>query len=298
MSKIKDMLRSVIFNTPPLFQLFLSLKFGVEQALVRGQHHASSDHPSIIHFSLNKAATQFTKGLLKEAARANQITPVHINEYAFFTEFPYLTSLTAEEMVNYQHVFQPRGYLYSAFGGLVPGIPDLEKFKVVLMIRDPRDILVSWYFSIAFSHSIPPRSSNRHQEYIQHREAARKMSIDEHVISQSERVYTILDRYKTQLVDPYPHVYLTSYEEMSADFSRWLERLLAACELEISDRQFDRFVARNEAVQPQEEDKSRHIRKGKPGDYREKLQPETIAYLNEKFSPLLDAYEGVLNPGN
>lgn len=296
MSEVKDFFRSIIYNTPILLRLFIKWRFGIERELIAGKHRTQNQHPSIIHFSLNKAATQFTKGLLRVVARANGMTPVKINGYAFFTEFPYLTSLNAEEMKDYQHIFKPEGYLYSAFGGFVPGIPGLERYKVILMVRDPRDVLVSWYYSIAYSHSIPPKTSNRHEEYLHQREAARKMTIDEHVISQSDRVFTILNRYKTMLYEPYPNVYLTSYEEMTADFQGWLQNLLDACDLEINGRLFDRLLAQNEALQPKEEDKTKHIRKGKPGDYRDKLQPETIRYLNDKFSPILDTYAAVLNP--
>lgn len=294
--KIKDKLKSIVFNTPVLFRLFLKHRFGVEQQLINGNHETKSTHPSIIHFSLNKAATQFTKKLLKQSALENGITAVHINEYAFFTEFPYLTGLTEEEMASYQHIFKPRGYLYSAFGGFVPGIPNLDKYKVVLMIRDPRDILVSWYYSIAYSHSIPPETSNRHDEYVEHRISARELTVDEHVVSQSERVFDILHRYRELLVKQYPHVFVTSYEEMTTDFEGWLRRLLEACDLQISESLFERFIAYNRKIQPPDENKYQHIRKGKPGDYLEKLNPDTIAYLNEKFSPILAAFEDELNP--
>lgn len=296
MEKLEDFLKSIVFNTPVLFNLFLKRRFGVEQQLIDGRHATENTHPSIIHFSLNKAATQFSKKLLKQAAMENGMTPVHINEYAFFTEFPYLTGLSEEEMVSYQHIFKPRGYLYSAFGGFVPGIPNLDEYKVVLMIRDPRDILVSWYFSIAYSHSIPPETSNRHDEYIEHRASAQDMTVDEHVLSQSERVFDILQRYQRLLVQDHPHVYVTSYEEMTTDFEGWLRRLLAACDLQISESLFERFIAYNRKIQPSDENKYQHIRKGKPGDYLEKLEPDTIAYLNDKFSPILADFQDVLKP--
>jgi len=294
--KIKDYLKSIVFNTPVLFNLFLKHRFGVEQRLIDGSHVTENTHPSVIHFSLNKAATQFTKKLLVQAAAEHGMTPVHINEYAFFTEFPYLTGLSEEGMVSYRHIFQPRGYLYSAFGGFVPGIPNLEEYKVVLMIRDPRDILVSWYYSIAYSHSIPPETSNRHNEYVEHRASARDMTVDEHVLSQSDRVFDILQRYQKLLVEEYPHVFVTSYEEMTTDFEAWLHRLFYACDLQVSDSMFDRFIAYNRKIQPSDENKYQHIRKGKPGDYLDKLKPDTITALNDKFSSLLAAFQDVLNP--
>jgi hypothetical protein len=295
LSKIKNTAKRLVLKSPILIHLFLRRRFNVELKLIAGKHRNDNPHPSIIHFSLNKAATQYTKKILRETVIENGMVPVHINEYAFYTKFPYLTGLRADKKVNFSHIFKPHGYFYSAFGGFVKGISELEKYKVILMVRDPRDILVSWYYSIAFSHSIPPVTSNRHEEYIRKRKNAQEIKIDDHVISESDRVFNILDRYQTELLDQYPHVYLTSYEKMTSNFEGWLKGILDACELEINSQNFLKLVEENKQLQPKEEDIYKHIRKGKPGDYLDKLQPETIEYLNIKFSPILDTFHDVLN---
>jgi hypothetical protein len=291
---LKEQIKRLIFNNPVLFRLFLRQKFPNELRLIKGRPVSAGEHPSIIHFSLNKAATQHTKSLLRRMAKSNGLVPIHINEYAFFTEFPYLTSLSEEQMAEYKHIFRPKGFLYSAFGGFVRGIDHLKQYKVLLMVRDPRDVLVSWYYSLAFSHSIPPETSDRHEEYLENRKSAREMTIDEHVLAGSDRVYTILDTYRKELLEPYPHVTLTSYEEMTSDYETWLRKILDACQLTISDAMFQELLEENRRLQPKKENKHQHIRKGKPGDYRDKLQPETIAELNTKFKPIFAAYQDVL----
>jgi len=293
--KIKKYAKQLFLKSPFLIHLFLRRRFNVELKLIAGRHKNNSSHPSIIHFSLNKAATQYTKKILRGCVIENGMVPVHINEYAFYSKFPYLTGLKTDKMVEFSHIFKPDGYFYSAFGGFVPGISEMDKYKVILMVRDPRDILVSWYYSIAFSHSIPPITSNRHEEYIRKRENAQEITIDDHVISESDRVFNILKRYQTELLVLYPHVYLTSYEKMTSNFEGWLKGLLDACELEISSQTFQKLIEDNIRVQPKEENIYKHIRKGKPGDYLDKLQPATIEYLNNKFSPIFEIYHDVLN---
>ena len=293
--KIKKFAKQLLLKSPFLIHLFLRRRFNVELKLIAGKHKNKNLHSSIIHFSLNKAATQYTKKILRECAVENGMVPVHINEYAFYTKFPYLTGLSTDRMVEFSHIFKPNGYFYSAFGGFVPGISEMDRYKVILMVRDPRDILVSWYYSIAFSHSIPPITSNRHEEYIRKRKKAQEITIDEHVLSESDRVFNILNRYQVDLLDLYPHVYLTSYEKMTSNFEGWLKDLLVACELEISSKTFQKLVEDNKQAQPKEENIYKHIRKGKPGDYLDKLQPETIEYLNNKFSPIFEIYHDVLN---
>ena len=295
LSKINKKLKALVHKTPILLNFFLRRRFKVEIQLMKGKHKNENSHPSIIHFSLNKAATQHVKKVLNRCATKNGIVPVHINEYAFYTKHPYLTGLNAEQMRDYHHLFKPTGYLYSAFGGFVQGIPELQKYKVILMVRDPRDLVVSSYYSISYSHSTPPKSSSRYQIFSQRRQAAAQMTIDEYAISESQRFFTILSRYKTLLLDRYPHVYLTSYEEMTSDYKKWLKDLLNACDLNISDALFQTLITENQRLQPKKEDIHQHIRKGKPGDHKDKLNPETIAYLNEKFSSLFESFADVWN---
>lgn len=291
LKKIKRAARSTLHQTPWLLNLYLRRKFPVELKLIAGKHHPASSHPSLIHFSFNKAATQHTKNVLRRIARENNITPVHINEYAFYTRFPYMTAVSQAEMMQYEHIFKPEGYMYSAFGGMVRGIPGLERYRILLMVRDPRDILVSWYYSLAFSHSTPPRTSNRYADFMEKRQKARQLSIDEQVLTETERVYSIFETYRKLLLEPYPHVYLTSYEKMTADYAAWLRGILAAWELEISPGLFHALIEENQSLKPDQENVHSHIRKGEPGDYKNKLQPGTIDTLNQKFAPIFESFK-------
>jgi len=282
----------LILNKFPLLERYLQevnlqRKFSVELDLIKGRHHNQNKHPSIIHFSLNKAATQYTGRILEQCAIENGMVPVSIHGYAFHTNFPYLDHLPAEEMEKYQHIFKPNGYLYSVFGGMIEGISELEKYKIVLMVRDFRDLLVSEYYSIAYSHTAPDIQGNKHEVFVEQREEARKSAIDEYVVAESDRVYNTLQRYKTLLIDQYPNVYVTKYEEMINDFRGWLDELLYNCELNIRHEVFEALSETNELIRPKDEDIYRHIRKGKSGEYKEKLKEETIELLNTKFSPML-----------
>jgi hypothetical protein len=280
-----------MLNGLPLVERYLKVdlqkKFNVELDLLKGRHHNQNKHPSIIHFSLNKAATQYTGKILTQCAVENGMVPVNIHGYAFHTNFPYLDHLTVEEMEKYQHIFKPNGYLYSVFGGMIEGISELEKYKIVLMIRDFRDVLVSEYYSTAHSHIAPDKQGNKYDFFVKQRKKAKESSIDEYAVAESDRIYNTLLRYKTLLIDKYPNVYVTKYEEMINDFRGWLDNLLYNCELSIRHDFFTALLERNERIRPKGEDIHRHIRKGKSGEYKEKLKQETIEFLNAKFSPML-----------
>ncbi len=277
---------------PPLLsrclrEAYLNRKFSVELELIKGEHYNQNKHRSIIHFSLNKAATQYTNRILKQCAAKHGMVPVHIHGYAFNSNFPYLDHLSAVEMEKYQHIFKPNGYLYSVFGGMIEGISELERYKVVLMLRDFRDVLVSEYYSIANSHVAPDHRGNKHELFVEQRARAKKTAIDEYAIAESDRVYKTMKRFKTLLLDKYPNVYVTKYEDMVNDFGGWLNNLLDNIEINIRHDFFKTLLERNERIRPKYENIHRHLRKGQPGEYKEKLKQETIDFLNAKFLPML-----------
>ena len=80
---------------------------------------------------------------------------------------------------------------------------------------------------------------------------------------------------------------------MTSDYKGWLKALLDACDLTISDEFFQSLIEENKRLQPKKEDIHKHIRKGQPGDYKDKLKPETIAYLNTKFAPVFKDFNDI-----
>ena len=264
--------------------------FKTEWALIKGVHTNRSRHPSIIHFSMNKAATQYVKSILVRCAEENGLVPVHISGYAFNTNFPLLHNLPAKKMKKYRHIFKRRGYLYSVIAGMIEGIPDLEEYKIVLHIGDPRDVLVSHYYSTAYSHRPPDRSGNKYRKFMSRRKEAGGSTIDDFVRSQSLQVYDTFRRYQNLLLDKYQNTHLTTYERMVRQFDDWLSELVGCTELDVSEELLQSLVEEHEKIRPKGENIHRHLRRGIPGDYKEKLQLETIEYLNEKFMPILKRF--------
>lgn len=264
-----------------------SSQYSVEAQLIKGIHKNSNTNQSILHFSFNKSATQYVKSILVKCATEVGITHVGINEYAFNNKFPFLDHLTANEMKQYQHIFKRQGFVYSVFGGMVEGIPELEEYKIVLGVRDPRDMLVSSYFSQAFSHPVPDKNGSKHDTFMYRRQKALESGIDKYVLDESIRINCIFEKYFNLLLKPYQHVHVTRYEDMISNFESWLGDLLTYCDLKPSECLKNKIMENNRMLKPHKEDSNKHIRKGMAGDYMEKLQPETIKQLNEILSSSL-----------
>jgi hypothetical protein len=210
--------------------------------------------------------------------------------YAYNTDFPYLYDLNSENMSEYSHIFHPTGYLYGVFGGFVEGIPNLDQYRIVLMIRDPRDVVVSHYFSIAHSHKPPMRSGDKYDRFITHKKQANELGLDAYVLSRGPWLASFYRKYMEKLIPAVKEIHLMRYEEMVYDFSTWLTNLLKYCNFTIDKKFFNELCQNHEQMQPEKEDSSRHLRKGQAGDYLEKLQPDTIKVLNDEFSDILEAF--------
>jgi hypothetical protein len=272
-----------------IFQKLFRDKFRVEKALLAGCHKTSSSHPSILHFSFNKAATQAVKKLLVKCGRRNGLTPALLHDYAFQHSMPYLDQLNRKQMEAYIHLFKPQGYIYSVFGGMIEGIPSITKFKVVLVVRDPRDILVSSYYSIAYSHAIP--EGEKKESLLSRRKEALASDLDDHVLQHAEKLLAVFNRYEACLFAEYPSVHIARYEDMVGDYPKWLDALLSSCELAIPESMRCELIRSHEASRPSSENINKHLRKGMPGEHREKLRPQTIEALNRIFKKPLARYD-------
>lgn len=276
----------IVPRIAPLRRWWLRRRFPVELALIAGEHETVNRHRSILHFSVNRAATQYVKSILFRCGAENGLTPVQFHAYSFVSDFPYLDQLGQDESTQFRHLFKPEGYVYSDLGGLVGGI-ELERFGVVLAIRDPRDVLTSEYFSSAYSHT-RPWNVDKIDEFDRQRREAIEYGIDRYVLSQSVRVRDIYKRYLDRLVGQ-GHVHVARYEEMILDFTQWLESILQFCSLEISGDLRSELISER-LKSTAKDDPSSHVRQVRPGDYRRKLQLETIRELDVILADVLEGF--------
>ena len=265
-------------------------RWSTEFALLEGKDISSSTHSSIIHMGLNRSASQWIKSVLRRVSETEGLVHVRWNEMAFDSSYPFLDHL--ESVEEYQHIFKPRGYLYSAFGGYPVGIPELPRYKVILAVRDPRDILVSRYYSRAFSHRLPFEGSDKRDSVLQERKQARRQSVDEFVLETSDELQETYTIYLDELLDDHPDVHVARYEDMTADVNTWMKSILDYVKISPPQSIKEEILGEARSVRnKKEEDVDSHIRKGEPGDYRHKLSSSTISKLNKKFSRILSHFE-------
>jgi hypothetical protein len=276
----------VFFIKKPLFLIFSFKKtklmpFHNEIFLINGLNISKKIHPSILHFSLNKSATQQVKGILFEAAKLNELVPIGIHDYAFTSNYPFLDKVDKKEFYKYSYIFKSRGYVYSAFSGYIEGIPNIDKFLKIIMIRDPRDLLVSLYYSTAFSHSVP--TGNKKDFFLSERKKTSEQNIDDFVIEKSHDLLGRLIKYRILLESKPANTLLTYYEKMVNSPQEWLDELLYFSKVKVDENFKNLTIEKIITSVPVSENIDSHNRKGVCGDYKNKLKKETIEKLNALF---------------
>ena len=169
------------------------------------------------------------------------------------------------------------GPLYVSFEAYMT-IPKPENYKTFFVMRDPRDIVVSWYFSTRYSHA--PMG-----KILERRKILNNMTI------QNGMLYSIDELADLGLFDAMgswesatersPNVLLLRFEDITGrNHIHFFEKLFQHCDISmppkvleglLRDYQFERLSGRKKG----QEDKRNHYRKGVAGDWRN--------YFNEKI---------------
>lgn len=166
----------------------------------------------------------------------------------------------------------------------------LKTCHVGLHLRDPRDVLVSLFYSHTFSHR---KQQGGFDPSDTQRQSWEARGVDAFVIENSEMVRDQYLRLFNGLSN-HPNVIEMRYEEMVSDFENWLPRFLSLFSSYASDParldaiRTELIAVYREEFTVSEEDVMAHKRQITPGDHRRKLTLETLATLNETLREVLE----------
>lgn len=261
-----------LIQRPRLFFLF-----GKEKQLARGVELSKNSHPSIIFFTTQKCASRYVSEILAQLAQSAGM--VHADYDAYITMIgvpkeknPFRSDGTLDI------AFKLKGYYYGPIG-TYRAIPNLDKYKLLLQLRDPRDMLTSLYFSTAFSHAIiSPKLIRRRTEALQ-------TDIDDFVLHSASEYLPIYQTYCEKLLSQ-SNALFVKYEDMVANFDDWLNSL--SQHLGLTEQSEDIEIIKSSSdFSVSVEDKYAQRRQVSPGDHLRKLKPETISQLNTIFGDVL-----------
>ena len=224
------------------------------------------------------------------------------------TLFNVLLEDSAYELVNYAgliyqlgdqlslvgdyELFLQKAYteLYSCYGKVYApqrkylDFPGRSEFKHIFFLRDPRDVLVSAYYSFGFIHTLPNNTTAK-LNFQEKRAEIQDQGIDSFVLEQAkEWIIPQYQEYKELQETAESHLYLT-YGFFVGDTQNFIEKIMDYLELAPSKEKIELLMKKANPVQNQET--MSHKRSGKTGQYLEKLKPKTITELNDLLSKTL-----------
>lgn len=231
---------------------------------------------SFTFLTLHKAGSAFASEVLRNIFIDNGW-----KSYDFATE-AFDAGLSEYDAVkeNLRHFKEHHAFFGPLRAESVSLVPTLPNLTPIIHIRDPRDCLVSYYYSICYSHVLPgPGPARNH--LLRMREHYKSVGVDEfclEVMTNGDRSFRLL----RAAAEANSDAIVSRYEHMVADLTNWLKDLVRRLPITVAHDRLVSLEAENAA--PATENVHSHKRQVKPGDFRRKLRLSSQEMLTEFFS--------------
>lgn len=241
-------------------------------------------YESVYFYTLHKCASTLFSGYLLQ-----HVEGLRLLDYA--------ASIYHGEDVNV--VFEDKGYIIGPIR--ISANPFSEVYKrlvepasspefihdktAIFLIRDPRDVLVSSYYSFGYSHGFSPVNQIREaQEAL--RAQIQQMTMDEYILSFADQTLRHFETIRC-LDNVCGRSVVLKYEDMIDDFEYFSVQLTKYLNIKqpILQRLFE------DSRPKQRENIFSHRRSGKAGGFRNRLMQPAIDILNAKFGDVLEYFQ-------
>ena len=170
-------------------------------------------------------------------------------------------------------------------------VPKPDKYKTFFILRDPRDIIVSWYFSARYSHVlVPPIHTIRYNLERLNFDDGLKYLID----TQEEFGLFECQRSWVEAKKSDNNIKIFRYEDLAFDELTFVRDLFAFLDLKIPGKNLERLVAKNTIKKRSKDrnsvsgDEKNHYRKGVSGDWQNHFNPATEEYFYKVTGDLVE----------
>ena len=227
-------------------------------------------------FGVRKSGSSILNSIMHALADFNGIRYVDVAGLLFEKGLRVPQWQADAELANIIH----RGNLYGGFRNFPIGFqshPLYLQGKKVLLVRDPRDALVSEYFSNAYSHSLPAGGEMK-EEMEALRQAALRTQIADYVLKMAPQMKRTLREYAPLLKDK--NLLLLKYEDSILKKRQMMDEVCRFFGWNLTDQHAANILGWADVI-PSEERPKEFVRKVTPGDHLDKLTPAMIGQLND-----------------
>lgn len=241
---------------------------------------------NIYHCCLQKTASQWVKNILTDKLVSEKTHyQVMVPEKDYITDKRFLAELDNAFPSN--TIISPLYVTYEQFARL----PKPKNYRAIWVMRDIRDVIVSQFFSITYSHKVINESHMKTREKLQ------KMAVEDSFQYFLDNVYKIDDsdfsfyhalRSWNQCADD--NVMLCKYEDLTGEQQtvHWrgvFDFLGLPIEDKVLSKLLDHYSFQKITGRAQgEENVNAHLRKGRPGDWKN--------YFSEQHKHIIKKHAG------
>ena len=233
------------------------------------EQQQQTEQPVIFHITHWKAGSQWVRGVLSEA-QPDRVIEVKDD-----------MSHVSKDPIVQGGLYSPVYIARPSFESLIN--PAVNK-RVFVVIRDLRDTLISWYFSMKVSHSTNVKGVAPLREQLVEREIEDGLKF---LIR--EKLVAIARIQRTWIESSIP---VFRYEELLNDELTTFKKIFSHCEIDLSEDDSEALIQkhtfeRRSGRKPGQEDVKSHYRKAIVGDWKTHFNDSVKHLFKEKFGLVL-----------
>ena len=242
----------------------------------------ASRSKSVVFLTMHKAGSVYVTGILRRLLLNAGIPHVDFAAESFRNGVP-----EGPYCVERSQVLSTPGYFFGAFRGTyVQNFDDLSAARLIIQVRDPRDCIVSMYFSLLYSHPQPGEGEVK-ERLLNARSHVESTPIDDFAIERAAEYRKRLD-VLADIMTSHSDCLLLRYEQMVTDFDSWINGLADYLNGDTDMETVAQIVSTaNFEVM---ENPHKHVRQVTPGDHKRKLRLETQQKMTEILADQLERY--------
>ena len=239
-------------------------------------------------FGMHKGGSTMLDNFFDVYCRVAKLRSISISDLLFrkgVSDDDYSADNSLVQLFEHKLLF--RGFRY------IPGFVLSHKYRfvdrpAVALVRDPRDCVVSAYFSFLKTHVITSGADSDAAARIQAERATHSQStVDEYAEKEIQR---FVGEIEGILAFAHPNLMISRYEDMIFQKAPFFRRVIEHLCLPWHEKAFERALAHVD-VFPESERPDQHIRNVAPGNYKQKLSAVTIERISHQAREILAALD-------
>jgi hypothetical protein len=227
---------------------------------------------------LHKAGSVLLNNCVRSICRFGRAPVISIEE-ALFTNGTMITDIEPSEFQKLDH----NGYVYAGFRApsILEHMRSYRSSPKLILVRDIRDVAVSYYFSLLYSHPKPGEGTALCY-FNNLRSSMSSDSVSSAILSgKMDMIFNFAATFCSH-INLLENFKIYRYEDVIFEKQRWVSELASFLQIDASSENVLDIVNKFDYV-PEKEDIYQHVRQVRPGNYKAHLTRRAIDYIQDRY---------------